>query len=132
MEKNLMKTKKGQVAIIVAIIIGAIIIGGSVVYFATNSGSGITGEVTQDTIGNSGSQDKNCKEVETPYQEQEEYYETVPYNDNKCIYRDYDSKGGYLVQNYQTGEENKYDWLIYGLFYANGEPNLETVQKYYV
>ncbi len=71
MEKDLMKNKNGQVAIIVAIIFGAIIIGGSIVYFTTNSGSGVTGDVTQE----------NCREVDVPYNEQEQYTEQEPYQE---------------------------------------------------
>ena len=114
----MVKEKIFLIGLISLLLITAIVISGCVE----------TGSVIQDTA-------PKCREEQVPYTEEEEYTEQEPYTDRECTQRKYDAKGGYLYTNYQTGKEEKYEWLLYSLFMIeNGveKPNLEEFQKYYI
>jgi len=57
-----------------------------------------------DSIGKSS---KNCREVQVPYEEVEEYQETVPYTEEECESKDLAYNIENFVLNYNTCNEKK-------------------------
>ena len=76
--------KKGQSApIIIFIIILIVGIGGFIIY--NNSRSSITGNVVADNPQeNAVTNQKNCKEIQVPYEDTETYTDNEPYTDKEC------------------------------------------------
>jgi len=102
--------KKGESAIIpIIIIVGAVIIGLYLVisYFYANSSS--SSQITGNTIlGDSNNQKQNCRDVQVPYEEQEEYMkteyytDTIPYSDKECETKELAYSADNFVQGYPT------------------------------
>ncbi len=96
--------------IVIAVIVGVALIIGAVIFSNSNLTGNVVNEGSQDSQASGDSIfKKNCRQEQVPYEEQETYYETMPYTDQECNTRYLED----YAEEFSTNEACT-DWSFWG------------------